>query len=100
MIDHRIINIETGKPVELPVATKTQSYEELHAEYCDNVRIMLENFRHGFKSLMKIGGDHDKLLRSVRWYDEGGVTYTIPVMLRQIKSDLEWLEKFFAREHR
>lgn len=96
MTDHRIVDIKTGRPMDSAATPK--SYEEVHADFCDSVKTMLALTSGALKIMIDLGTENEKLLRSVRWEDDKGCCVTIPVVLRDVRRNLEYLEGFFARK--
>jgi hypothetical protein len=124
MIDHRIIDIKTGKPVsledrildhslspnvtfingypiiseEIPMAPPIEkSYEVKHDELCKSTSEMIDQAILALSLLMETGLRDPNLLRSIHCRDEDGTIRSIPMKLRRIRRDLDWLEKFFSR---
>lgn len=49
-----------------------------------------------FRILRELAQTHPGFLRSVSWKDAEGRTCTVPVALRQIRRDLEFLDAFYS----
>ncbi len=75
-------------------------YDNQHSELCEKTRDMLANTATSLALLIEVASKNEQLLRSIRWNEDGLGTVSVPVALRRVRRDLDWLDQFFKREPR
>lgn len=68
-----------------------------HQKMCKSVGDMFQAFYNGLGMLRESAQLDAALTRSICWENKHGAIVGVPFALRQIRRDLEWLEKFYAR---
>lgn len=94
MIDNRVVDISTGQPAELaPYAPLTE-----HEKMCLSAAEMFHSLEDAFAAIRLLASVDSNAVRSISWKNGFGSKIGLPVVLRGIRRDLDWLEKFYARD--
>jgi hypothetical protein len=68
-----------------------------HEFMCDSIAEMAYVMTCAFSILTQLCANEPDTARHIRWHNEHGTPFTLPMILRTVRRDLEWMEQFFAR---